>query len=81
MGLIVDFLAALDSKLGFSVSWKRVRHIRNGHPYSSSLRLEKLRSEKHPHTSSEYVYTINVMKCLDCGLAYIDAGLEIRVDN
>lgn len=81
MSLIIDFLAAMDAKEGFRIGWKRVRHIRHGHPYDSGLLLEKLRSEKHPHTDDEYIYTVNIMKCADCGLVYHDAGLERRVPN
>ena len=81
MGLIIDFLAAMDSKDGFRIGWKRARHIRHGHPYSNSKLLDKLRSEKHPHTDGEYIYTVNVMECLDCGLTYNDVGLERRVPN
>lgn len=81
MGLIIDYLAAMGAKDGFRIGWKRVRHIRHGHPYDNSELLEKLRSEKHPHTDGEYIYTVNVRKCLDCGLTYNDAGLEPRVPN
>lgn len=79
MRMIFDFFAALGASAGFRVGWKRVRHIRYGHPYHKSERLDKLRSEQHPHTDSEYIYTVNIMKCLDCGLCYLDDGLETRI--
>ena len=78
MGLLIDFLAAAGSKDGFWIGWKRIRCIRNRHPYEDNERLEKLHSEKHPHTNSEYIYTVNIMRCRGCGLIYNDVGLEQR---
>ena len=78
MGIIIDFIAALECKDGFHIGWKRVRHIRNGHPFDLGVRIDKLHSELHPNTDDEYIYTINIRKCLDCGLTYNDEGLEFR---
>lgn len=78
MGLIVDFIIALNTKDGFRIGWKRTRHTRYGHPHDNSELIDTLRSERHPHTDKEYIYTVNVMQCLDCGLVYHDAGLEHR---
>lgn len=53
-------------------------HIIFGHPYEGSEHVDKLRSEKHPHSDSEWVYTVNVRKC-KCGLHFHDAGVESRI--
>lgn len=76
--MIIDALLALGSKEGFRIGWKRVRHIKHGHPHAQSTLLDKVRSEAHPHTDDKYVFTINVLKCNDCGLTYLDSGLELR---
>lgn len=76
--MITDFIAALGSSVSFRIAWKRARHIRHGHPIEKSQRLDKLHSYRHPHTDPSYIYTVNVMVCLDCGLTYIDDGLERR---
>lgn len=76
--LIVDLLAAFSASTPFPLAWMRARHIRNGHPFNNSTRLEKLRVEKHPHTDSDFIYTINVRLCNECGLVFNDEGLERR---
>lgn len=74
--MITDFLAAIGSKQPFPLAWKRARHLRCGHPFDKSERLEKLRSQHHPHNYEGYVYTINIMRCHDCGLTWLDVGME-----
>ena len=76
-GIIFDLVAALSIDLPFSLAWKRVRHIRYGHVYDGSKPIDKLRSENHPHTGIDYVYTINLREC-ECGLIFQDCGLERR---
>lgn len=81
MGLLIDFLAAAGSKDGLRIGWKRIRCLRNRHPHEANERLDKLRSEKHPYTNGEYIYTVNLMRCRGCGLIYTDAGLEQRAER
>lgn len=57
---------------------KRYLHIKNGHPYERSISIDKLTSENHPHSDSEMIFTVNIMKCNECGLMYLDEGLEFR---
>jgi len=71
-------LAGLVWAIPETLDAKRRRHIRNGHPFDKSVRLDKLRSENHPHSDPGTVYTVNVMRCNDCGLCWLDAGLEFR---
>jgi hypothetical protein len=75
--MIHDLLLAMQSSLPFSLAWRRARHIRNGHGFNVT-RIDKLTSEKHPHSSAGCVYTVNVMRCDDCGLTFNDCGLEWR---
>lgn len=56
----------------------RYKHINDGHPHDKSVLIDKLTSEKHPHTNDEFIYTVNIMKCKECGLNYNDCGLEFR---
>lgn len=74
--MILDLLAAIEAETPFLLAWKRARHIRYGHPLDKSTRLEKLRSSKHPHNQNGFVYTINIMRCDECGLIWNDEGLE-----
>lgn len=76
--MITDFTLALQSDLPFKVAYKRLRHIRHGHPWSKSVLLDKVHSEGHPQSSHSAVFTINIMKCNDCGLTWFDKGLETR---
>jgi len=76
--MIIRLLACLDSSVGFKLAWKRTGHARYGHPFDDSVLIEKFRSEKHPHSDKEYVYTVNIRKCNDCGLTFFDNGLERR---
>jgi hypothetical protein len=55
----------------------RLWHSIDGHPYDKSIRLDKLQTEKHPHSDNEMIFTINIMKC-ECGLTWLDTGLEYR---
>lgn len=78
MCFLTDLTVALTSNVPFGLAWKRVKHIRYGHPFEESELIEKLRSEKHPHSDDEMVYTVNIRQCNDCGLTYFDEGLEYR---
>lgn len=73
-----NIFLALSSDLPFKLAYKRACHVDNGHPLDKSTLVEKFSSEKHPHTDSQYIYTINIMKCDDCGLFWNDCGLELR---
>lgn len=83
IGLIKDALLAHElSERGmpFKVAFKRARHMRNGHPYEDKESIiDKLHSEKHPHTDDSHICTINIIQC-NCGLIYFDAGFEGRRD-
>lgn len=56
----------------------RERHIKHGHSYDNSTRIDKLRSELHPKNCEFYIFTVNIMKCEECGLIYLDSGMEFR---
>lgn len=57
----------------------REKHIKHGHNFDNSVLIEKLTSEKHPHTDKEFVFTISIRKCNECGLIFYDKGLEYRI--
>jgi hypothetical protein len=78
MSILHDAYIASLSSLPFKRAFKRARHIRNGHPKYWSVRIDKLRSEKHPQSNDLVVFTINIMECEDCGLIYMDSGVEFR---
>ena len=80
MNILSKLSLASSSNVGFKLRWKRLPHMDSGHPFDKSVRLDKLTSEKHPHSDSELVYTINIMQCNDCGLVWKDCGLEYRVE-
>lgn len=56
----------------------RENHIKHGHPLRDSTRLDKLHSELHPSSNAEFIYTVNIMRCDECGLTWNDCGLEYR---
>lgn len=70
MGILQDFKA-------LNLLRVRRKHVKYGHG-SGNVLVDKLTSEKHPHTDAELVYTVNIMACKLCGLTYLDAGLEHR---
>lgn len=76
--MVTDFFLALGCSAGFSVGWKRARHIRHGHPYDNSVFIEKLQSANHPHNKDGWIYTVNIMACKECGLTWNDIGIEVR---
>ena len=76
--MIAKFFMAASSPLGFKLAWKRMTHIQKGHPFNERKPIDVMRSEKHPHTSADYIYTVRINECQDCGLCYIDSGLEKR---
>jgi len=76
-GLIIDFFVATEIELPFKLAWKRTRHVRNGHEFEGSVRIDKITSEHHPHTDKDYIYTINLREC-ECGLIFQDKGVERR---
>lgn len=69
---------AFESDLPFGLAWKRLTHKDKGHPFDDSELVDKLVSENHPHTGDEYIYTVNIRKCNDCGMIFFDNGLESR---
>ena len=80
--MIADFAFAAEVKeignLSFKTALLRRKHQRNGHPFSEKVRVvDKLRSEAHPHTDAEMIYTVNLVEC-QCGLIYQDCGIEFR---
>jgi hypothetical protein len=56
----------------------RRKHLGTRHPFDKSILIEKLTSEKHPHTDKHYVFTVNIRECGSCGLIFYDNGLESR---
>lgn len=78
MRLLRALLIHDPEKRTFQETYKRLSHIEKGHPFDLSVRLDKLHSEKHPHTDDECVYTVNIMRCEDCGLIWLDKGMEWR---
>lgn len=75
-GLLLVLTSNRDESIG--VGWRRIQHMRYGHNPDNSTRIDKLRSERHPSSDEEFIYTVNVMRCNDCGLDYHDSGLEFR---
>ncbi len=73
-----NFLVALTSELPFKIAYKRAKCLSKGHVIKNSELIDKLQSEKHPHTNKEWIYTVNIMKCGNCGLHFNDAGVEAR---
>lgn len=78
MNILSKTLSALNSNTDFKTAWKRITHIENGHPYRKSEEIESFKSEKHPDTDDEFIFTIHIRKCNDCGLVFYDNGLESR---
>lgn len=76
--MLMDFFAALGCRVPFRLAWRRARHIRHGHPLSRSILIDSLRSDKHPRSDLHWVFTVNIYKCDDCGLHYLDEGVELR---
>ena len=79
MSFFTDLLAASASELPFSMAWKRVRCIGAGHKahnYDPAARIDKLRSQKHPQNGEGYVYTVNLYRCTNCGLVFVNEGFE-----
>lgn len=74
--MLTRFFMSLQSEVPFKLAWLRYGHIENGH--TKSELLDKLTSEKHPSTDNNYIFTINIMRCKECGLLWEDAGLERR---
>jgi len=78
MGTLNRALEALgDRRLGKL----RKKHIKHGHPHFKSTHIDKLTSDKHPRSDNTFVYTVNVMRCSECGLYWNDSGLEFRKEE
>ena len=77
MNILNRFFLAIDSDLEFKLAWERLGHLKNGHKFDGSEKIDCLKSENHPHTNNEYIFTINIRKC-ECGLIFFDNGLELR---
>lgn len=73
---LFDLEAAIGGKTPFPLAWKRVRHIRYGHPFGQSKLIEKHRFLQHPQNDHVLTFTVNLMKCNDCGLCWLDEGFE-----
>jgi hypothetical protein len=80
IGLLAGLFAVLTSnrRESFKDGWRRLQHMRHGHNPDNSTRIDKLHSENYPCSDKNYVYTVNVMRCNDCGLHYHDSGFEPR---
>lgn len=78
MGLFTDLLVATQCKIPFPEAWKRVRCVRNGHDFDKSELIDKFRSKNHPQNNDDFVYTVNVMRCNNCSLIWLDSGFEAR---
>jgi hypothetical protein len=74
--MIGDFFLALSLDMPFKTAYKRLRHIKHGHPFDKSTFIEKQRFENHPQNDKSFVYTANLMHCDECGLEYLDEGFE-----
>lgn len=57
--------------------FKRVLHLIFGHELEGSVQVDKLTSEKHPHSDEKWLYTVNIREC-KCGLFFFDCGVEYR---
>lgn len=78
ISLIQDMLAAVSSNQPFAAAFSKARCIRRGRQYNGSVLIDKLRSEKHPASCDDAVYTVNIRKCGCCGSTFLDIGLEFR---
>lgn len=78
MNILVKLGAAMQSSLPFTEAWKRLSCIESGHDFKKSDLIEKLVSEKHPHTDPYFIYTVNIRTCRHCSLTYESTGLEFR---
>ncbi len=61
----------------FRLKLKRINHIKYGHDYTTSTKIDTLRSEKHLASNNEFIYTIYLRKC-KYRLIFQDAGVETR---
>lgn len=68
----------INTKPSFKLRWKRRKHLKNGHPFENSIKLDSFKSENHPQSQKDYIFTINMRQCEDCGLVFFDNGLERR---
>lgn len=76
-GLLADFEISMMSEIPFSLAWKRCRCIRKGHKHEGSKLIDRLLSEHHPHTGTDFIYAINLRECT-CGLIFQSSGCEFR---
>lgn len=76
MSLLIDIAASMSSDLPFTEAIKRARCIRRNHIDDQSIAIEKARFESHPKSNSAFVYTANLKCCSNCGVHYLDTGLE-----
>jgi hypothetical protein len=79
--MIIALIAAINcwvaGEVSFRVALRRAFHIHYGHG-PNRTRLDKLTSEAHPHSDKDWVFTVNICHCNDCGLTFLDDGIESR---
>lgn len=69
-------MLALIAETPFKLAYLRAKHLDIGH--SDSIRIDKIISERHTGSDSTFIFTVNIMKCKECGLIWYDKGLEHR---
>jgi hypothetical protein len=72
-----NLIAALLSNIPFGLAYKRAKCISNNHiSLKGATTVDTLQSEKHPHTDKYWLYTVNIMKCSNCGMLIVMRGLR-----
>lgn len=79
--MLTDILAALGSTRykTFMEGYRKARCIRTGHKHPGSTLIERIRSENHPDSNWERVFTLNIRRC-SCGSVYHEAAMEWRAE-
>lgn len=71
-------VAASSETLTFFKAWRRLSCWESGHVFKKSQMIDSVKSELHPHSNKDYVFTINIMRCPNCDMIFYDEGLESR---
>ncbi len=79
--MFTRLLTAMSSELPFKLAYKRLSCMEKGHTLDGSVLIDKLTSEKHPNSSEDLIYTVNLFSCGNCGLTFQDSGVEFRCKN
>jgi hypothetical protein len=58
--------------------YKKLNCVDSGHSFENSVRLEKVVLQCHPSNKEDWVFTVNLRKCLLCGGTFFDNGMEER---